>query len=86
MATPQLTTDLQHTLERAFDAARTRRNEHVALEHLLLALLDDPVAKKAISACGGDLSDLKAELVTFLAENFEELPEDADDEDRKSVV
>jgi len=73
--TPQLTADLQKTLERAFEAARIRRHEHASIEHLLLALLDDPLAKKAIVACGGDLAELRDELVTFLDEAFEELPE-----------
>ncbi|WP_373047866.1 ATP-dependent Clp protease ATP-binding subunit ClpA [Vulgatibacter sp.] len=76
--TPQLTTDLQQTLERAFETARMRRHEHVSLEHLLLALLDDPLAKKAIVATGGDVAELRDELITFLADNFEELPEDAE--------
>ena len=76
--TPQLTSDLQETLERAFEAARLRRHEHASLEHLLLALLDDPVARKAIVACGGDLSELRDELVTFLEESWEELPEEAE--------
>jgi len=76
--TPQLTADLQQTLERAFEAARLRRHEHASLEHLLLALLEDPIARKAIVACGGDLAELRDELITFLEESYEELPEGAE--------
>jgi len=76
--TPQLTSDLQQTLERAFEAARLRRHEHASLEHLLLALLEDPIARKAIVACGGDLAELRDELITFLEESYEELPEGAE--------
>jgi len=78
--TPQLTSDLQQTLERAFEAARIRRHEHASLEHLLLALLDDPLAKKAIVACGGNIGQLRDELVTFLADAVEALPEDQVDD------
>ncbi|HEY0839126.1 MAG TPA: ATP-dependent Clp protease ATP-binding subunit ClpA [Vulgatibacter sp.] len=70
---PQLTADLQQTLERAIEAARVRRNEHAGIEHLLLGLLDDPLARQAIVACGGEPSMLRDELVTFLADRFESL-------------
>nr|PZM93756.1 MAG: ATP-dependent Clp protease ATP-binding subunit ClpA [Pseudomonadota bacterium] len=66
---------MRETLERAFHAARMRRHEYAGLEHLLLALLDDPVAGKAIVACGGDIDTLRAELVIFLTDHYEPLPE-----------
>ncbi|HWV39193.1 MAG TPA: ATP-dependent Clp protease ATP-binding subunit ClpA [Vulgatibacter sp.] len=72
---PQLTADLQQTLERAIEAARLRRNEHAGTEHLLLGLLDDPLARQAIVACGGEPAELRDELVAFLADRFESLPE-----------
>jgi len=77
---PELTRDLRETLERAFHAARMRRHEYAGLEHLLLALLDDPVAGKAIAACGGDVETLRAELVIFLTDHYEPLPEGVDAE------
>ncbi len=83
--TPQLTSDLQETIERAFDAARLRRHEHVSLEHLLLALLDDPLAAKAIVATGGNIGQLRDELVTFLADAFEQLPEELDHEPTPTI-
>ena len=73
---PQLTQDLQDTIQRSFDLARQRRNEHVGIEHLLLALLDDPSARRAIVACGGDLSALRDELTVYLEESLDKLPED----------
>ncbi len=71
---PQLTAELQQTLERAFEAARVRRNEHVGTEHLLLGLLDEPLAEQTIVACGGEPGELRDELVTFLEDHFESLP------------
>ncbi len=75
---PELTRDFKETLERAFHAARIRRHEYAGLEHLLLALLDDPVAGKAIAACGGDVETLRAEVVIYLADHLESLPEDVE--------
>lgn len=71
---PQLSHDLQDTIQRSFDLARERKNEHVGIEHLLLALLDDPFARRAIVACGGDLGELRDELTVYLEENLEKLP------------
>jgi ATP-dependent Clp protease ATP-binding subunit ClpA len=76
MAGPILTRDLQNTIRNAFEEAGERRHEYVTLEHLLLALLDDPKAKKAIVACGGDVDAIRDGLEEFF-ENMDELPEDA---------
>jgi ATP-dependent Clp protease ATP-binding subunit ClpA len=76
MAGPILTRELQNTIRQAFEEAADRRHEYVTLEHLLLALLDDPKAKKAIAACGGDREELRRSLEKFLEETMEELPED----------
>ncbi len=72
---PQLTKDLQASIQRAFQLARERRHEHTGLEHLLLSLLDDPQIVKAIEACGGKVRELKDELVVYLEDKLEKLPE-----------
>ena len=51
MAGPSIAKDLQNTLREAFATAERMRHEYVTLEHLLLALLDDRTAGKAISDC-----------------------------------
>ena len=43
-------TDLQASLRRAFEEARKRRHEYVTLEHLLLALLDDPDVARMLAS------------------------------------
>ena len=63
-----LTKDLEATLQRAADEARARRHEHVTLEHLLLALGDDPDAGRLFKACRIDLPQLTAALDGALAE------------------
>ncbi len=47
---------LNHTLRRARTAAEQRSHRYVTLEHLLLALLDDPDAAKLLQAAGADVA------------------------------
>ncbi|MEM9490673.1 MAG: AAA family ATPase [Myxococcota bacterium] len=73
-----LSPDLQETLQRAVDDVRKRRHEYLTLEHLLLAMLEDPGALRIIRHCGGDIGDLRHDLEEFLLENIEILPDDED--------
>ena len=50
-----LSTELKHTINAAIADTQRRRHEYITLEHLLLALLDDPSARKVILACQGDV-------------------------------
>ncbi|MBS3796630.1 ATP-dependent Clp protease ATP-binding subunit ClpA [Pseudoalteromonas sp. BDTF-M6] len=63
-----LNKDLEITLNDAFKEARTRRHEFMTVEHLLLALLDNPSANEALIACGSDLALLRTELSEFIDE------------------
>ena len=71
-----ITKELESTLRLATEEARQRRHEHVTLEHLLLALLRDPVAQRILRACGARLPDLKRELEEHLGGSQPQLPED----------
>ncbi|MBP1772049.1 MAG: ATP-dependent Clp protease ATP-binding subunit clpA [Holophagaceae bacterium] len=72
---PQLTPELNQGFQRAFDLAKARRHEDVALEHLLLALLDDAHAARTLKGCGVKLAALRADLESTLAKVFEPVPE-----------
>ncbi|QDP01267.1 ATP-dependent Clp protease ATP-binding subunit ClpA [Thalassotalea sp. PS06] len=63
-----LNKELEISLNLAFRQAKDSRHEFMTVEHLLLALLENPEAIEAIKACGGDLDKLKLELNTFIAE------------------
>lgn len=71
---PQLSPDLNQAFQRAFELAKARRHEDVALEHLLLALLDDAHAARALRGCGVSLEALQQELEATLGQVFETLP------------
>jgi len=64
-----LSKELEFTLNNAFKEARTRRFEFMTVEHLLLALIDNPTAAQVLRACGGDLDTLRDELDSFVDEN-----------------
>ena len=73
-----LSTDLRNTLNSAIADTQRRRHEFVTLEHLLLALLDDPSARKVLLACRADIDGIRGALEGFMTEEMEALPEDAD--------
>jgi len=64
-----LSKELEFTLNNAFKEARGRRFEFMTVEHLLLALIDNPTAAQVLRACGGDLDTLRDELDSFVDEN-----------------
>jgi ATP-dependent Clp protease ATP-binding subunit ClpA len=57
---------LEVTLNDAFRIARDRRHELMTVEHLLLALLENPEAAAALKACGLDFVILKQELLGYI--------------------
>ena len=73
-----LSKELEFTLNTAFKQARDNRHEFMTVEHLLLALLDDPAALPIIKACGADIEALRVELVEFLASHIPQLSEDSE--------
>lgn len=80
-----LSKDLEVTLNNAFQTARMKRHEFMTVEHLLLALLDNPSAKQVLQACGVDLNALRKDLVTFLEESIPKLPK-RDDRDTQPTM
>lgn len=64
-----LSKELEFTLNNAFKEARNRRFEFMTVEHLLLALIDNPTAAQVLRACGSDLDTLRDELDSFVEDN-----------------
>jgi ATP-dependent Clp protease ATP-binding subunit ClpA len=61
-----LNKDLEVTLNLAFQQARDARHEYMTVEHLLLALIDNPAAQEALLACGANLDKLREEVSSFI--------------------
>ena len=81
-----LNKDLEITLNAAFREARTRRHEFMTVEHLLLALIDNPSAGEALGACGVDTETLKRELSEFIDETTPLLPENENDRETQPTL
>lgn len=69
-----LNKELEFSLNMAFKAARERRHEFITVEHLLLALTENPTAAEVLRACGADADLLQQELNHFIEENTPRLP------------
>ncbi len=63
---PSFSRPLEDTLHRAVALANARSHEYATLEHLLLALVEDPDASTVMSACGVNLEALAASLTTYI--------------------
>ncbi|WP_345873791.1 ATP-dependent Clp protease ATP-binding subunit ClpA [Shewanella algae] len=74
-----LNKDLEVTLNLAFQQARDARHEYMTVEHLLLALTDNPAARDALLACGADIDRLKEEVANFITQTTP-IISDPDDE------
>jgi ATP-dependent Clp protease ATP-binding subunit ClpA len=61
--------ELEVSLHMAFVEARQKRHEFITVEHLLLALLDNPSAAEALRACGANIEQLRKDLTKFVAEH-----------------
>ncbi|TCO78919.1 ATP-dependent Clp protease ATP-binding subunit ClpA [Plasticicumulans lactativorans] len=64
-----LSKELEFSINLAFREARDRRHEFMTVEHLLLALLDNPAAAEVLRACGANMDKLKTDLQHFIREN-----------------
>ena len=61
--------ELEVSLHMAFVEARQQRHEFITVEHLLMALLDNPSAAEVLRACSANLDDLRKSLAQFIKEN-----------------
>jgi len=68
--------DLESTLNRAHALAAARRHEYITLEHLLLALTEDPGAIPVMDACAVDIGKLQAALDHYMDEELDVLISD----------
>lgn len=65
-----LSKELEDTLRRAFDQAKTRKHEYITLEHILIELTHDPDASPVLIGCGVDLDNLRDSLDIFMNDNM----------------
>jgi len=60
--------ELEVSLHMAFVEARQKRHEFITVEHLLLALLDNPTAAEVLRSCGANMDELRKNLAQHITE------------------
>lgn len=61
--------ELEVSLHMAFMDARQKRHELITVEHLLLAMIDNPTAADVLRACSANLDNLRSELNHYIEEH-----------------
>lgn len=75
---PSFSTTLEQSIHGALALANARKHELATLEHLLLALIDEPDAARVMQACAVNLEELKKDLEDFIDEDLSNLITDVD--------
>ena len=73
---PSFSNTLEQAIHAALALANTRQHEFATLEHLLLALVDEPDASRVMKACNVDTEELRTTLVEFIDEDLANLVTD----------
>ncbi len=81
-----ITKELESTLRMAIAEAKARRHEHVTLEHLLYALMRDPVASRLLKTCGVRLIELRKQLEQHMDETLDVVPEGQEREPEQTIA
>ncbi|TIC79707.1 ATP-dependent Clp protease ATP-binding subunit ClpA [Crenobacter intestini] len=77
--------ELEVSLHMAFMDARQKRHEFISVEHLLLAMIDNPSATEVLKACGANLDQLKKQLTDFVDEHTPVVPGDKEVETQPTL-
>ncbi|GGP73863.1 ATP-dependent Clp protease ATP-binding subunit ClpA [Shewanella ulleungensis] len=81
-----LNKDLEVTLNLAFQQARDSRHEYMTVEHLLLALIDNPAAYEALIACGADVNRLREEVANFIQQTTPIIAESSEERETQPTL
>ncbi|CUH75040.1 ATP-dependent Clp protease ATP-binding subunit ClpA [Tropicibacter naphthalenivorans] len=73
---PSFSNTLEQAIHAALALANSRSHEFATLEHLLLALIDEPDATRVMKACSVDTEELRTTLVEFIDEDLSNLVTD----------
>ncbi|AVY93396.1 MULTISPECIES: ATP-dependent Clp protease ATP-binding subunit ClpA [Microvirgula] len=66
--------ELEVSLHMAFMEARQKRHELISVEHLLLAMLDNPSAAEVLRACNANIDQLRRQLAEFIDQHTPTVP------------
>jgi len=77
--------ELEVSLHMAFVEARQKRHEFITVEHLLLALLDNPTAAEVLRACGANMDELRRQLTQHITEQTPRIAQDREVETQPTL-
>ena len=77
--------ELEVSLHMAFVEARQQRHEFITVEHLLLAMLDNPSAAEVLRSCGANIDQLRKQLTEFTDEHTPVVPGSEDVETQPTL-
>ena len=77
--------ELEYSLNTAFKNAHDSKHEFITVEHLLLAILDNPAAALVLRACNSDIDTLKKEVAEFLEETMPLIADGAERETQPTL-
>jgi ATP-dependent Clp protease ATP-binding subunit ClpA len=70
--------EFELTIEATIRDARARNHEYLTVEHILYAVLHDERGADIVSACGGDVSELKQALERYFEEEVPKIEKDSE--------
>ncbi len=73
---PSFSNTLEQAIHAALALANSRSHEFATLEHLLLALIDEPDATRVMKACSVDTEELRTKLVEYVDTDLSNLVTD----------
>ncbi len=81
-----LNKELEFTLNLAFKEAKDKRHEFMTVEHLLLALLDNPSAANVLQACEANIDELRHHLEDFIQETTPIIPSEEEERETQPTL
>nr|WP_319249653.1 ATP-dependent Clp protease ATP-binding subunit ClpA [uncultured Celeribacter sp.] len=75
---PSFSNTLEQAIHAALALANSRRHELATLEHLLLALIDEPDAARVMQACNVELEELRKTLLDYIEDDLSTLVTDVE--------
>ena len=75
---PSFSSTLEQAIHKALSHANERSHEFATLEHLLLALLDEPDAQQVMRACDVDIVQLRQSLTEYVEDELSTLVTDVE--------
>ena len=75
---PSFSSTLEQAIHKALSHANERSHEFATLEHLLLALLDEPDAQQVMRACDVDITGLRKSLTEYVEDELSTLVSDVE--------